>query len=505
MGLSVGIELTPSRCSLVSLEPAPDTRVRAFHTIPYTPGDDSELRQELRRVLERRTFPLQVRVVVWGTRAVHRVVTLSPEPGRQPERALAEALALNDVEFREYAAGAWAGVKEWPASGTELPEGVFVAVAAADLRHRLRPLRQSGLDVQAVLTPAIALANIATLRWDPPEVAAAYLAMNDTAGTLAIVRSGQLLHAEELSWDYSDPPTGANARVLHRYTFVSKLAPALRRAFDAVQHAHGARVQRLVTCGDLPDLRSLTMPFIEELDVEAETLDSLEGIDVSALPEPRELFREQIATLRLAWAAAATAPVVVLRDPAASRRRIGAALGRAAVVAAAAGAIAAVVWLPDWGGGAATPAPATSPEPARRDDGAPERADARPAESGRPPAGGRAAGAPATVLPGDIALRPPARSEEQSGGPPVPERAPTDPAARTGAAPRRDVAPPADWTVRSILYSPTRRLAVLNDRVVTIGDTVGAFTVADITRDSVVLRSPGGRLYRIAIRSGAGV
>ena len=43
---------------------------------------------------------------------------------------------------------------------------------------------------------------------------------------------------------------------------------------------HGASVSAIVTCGDLPDLRSLTMPLIEELDIEVETLDTLDGISV---------------------------------------------------------------------------------------------------------------------------------------------------------------------------------------------------------------------------------
>ena len=42
--------------------------------------------------------------------------------------------------------------------------------------------------------------------------------------------------------------------------------------------SHGISVDAAVTCGDLPELRSLTMPLIEELDLEVETLDSMEGL-----------------------------------------------------------------------------------------------------------------------------------------------------------------------------------------------------------------------------------
>ena len=49
----------------------------------------------------------------------------------------------------------------------------------------------------------------------------------------------------------------------------------------------------------------MTVPLMERLDVEVETLDSLFGIDAARLPEPADEFRERGAELRLAWAAAA--------------------------------------------------------------------------------------------------------------------------------------------------------------------------------------------------------
>ena len=46
--------------------------------------------------------------------------------------------------------------------------------------------------------------------------------------------------------------------------------------------ADKAAVTQVSICGGLPDLRTMTVPLMERLDVEVETLDSLFGIDVGA-------------------------------------------------------------------------------------------------------------------------------------------------------------------------------------------------------------------------------
>ena len=58
----------------------------------------------------------------------------------------------------------------------------------------------------------------------------------------------------------------------------------------AESRKYGTPVDAVVTCGNLPELRSLTMPLIEELDVEVETLDSLEGLVVK--PQVAEKLAE---------------------------------------------------------------------------------------------------------------------------------------------------------------------------------------------------------------------
>jgi hypothetical protein len=92
----------------------------------------------------------------------------------------------------------------------------------------------------------------------------------------------------------------------------------------------------------------------------------------------------------------------------------------------------------------------------------------------------------------DVALdRPPVWSRNPFAGQvPVPEPVVTAP-------------PPAvepDVIVNSILYSDTRKLAIVNGRRVRIGDRVGSATVADILRDGIVLQSPNGAVRTVERR-----
>ena len=95
--------------------------------------------------------------------------------------------------------------------------------------------------------------------------------------------------------------TSGKAQLLQRYSLVAQLAPEVRRGIAAVRANRGLTVEQAVTCGDLPELRSLTMPLIEELDLEVETLDSTEGL--RAVGKARaERFAESAPAIRLACA-----------------------------------------------------------------------------------------------------------------------------------------------------------------------------------------------------------
>jgi hypothetical protein len=74
----------------------------------------------------------------------------------------------------------------------------------------------------------------------------------------------------------------------------------------------------------------------------------------------------------------------------------------------------------------------------------------------------------------------------------------------------RDVARPAVQArapsrpaVRTILYSAGRRLAIVDGRIVGVGDAVGDCTVADIGKDAVVFLAPSGERLRVPIHATA--
>jgi hypothetical protein len=206
-------------------------------------------------------------------------------------------------------------------------------------------------------------------------------------------------------------------------------------------------VDGVVTCGDLPELRSLTMPLTEELDIEVETLDSLEGFDVtkSALAD-RAI--EYAPALRLAAAATAVPAVATSQSGRWWRRAAAAAIllaGGAWVVASMNGR------KPGESSGSASQIP---PAPAATSGGA----DAQPAVVPLVPS------APPTAGP-----RTPRVSAE-----PVP-------------------------SLHSILLGPGRRLAIVNGSIVGEGDTVGRRTVTRIERDAVFLRDAAGAEIKVGV------
>jgi len=58
-------------------------------------------------------------------------------------------------------------------------------------------------------------------------------------------------------------------------------------------------------------------------------------------------------------------------------------------------------------------------------------------------------------------------------------------------------------TVRTILYSASRRLAIVDGRIVGVGDAVGDYTVAGIEKDAVVFAAPSGGRLRVPVHATA--
>jgi hypothetical protein len=74
-------------------------------------------------------------------------------------------------------------------------------------------------------------------------------------------------------------------------------------------------------------------------------------------------------------------------------------------------------------------------------------------------------------------------------------------ASRRKPVPLKDAVPSVD----SILVSQDRRLAIVEGRILSVGDRLGPRVLADIERDAVVLQEPSGHRIRILLRREPGV
>src|SRR5262245_27783627 len=209
----------------------------------------------------------------------------------------------------------------------------------------IEPLAKAGFKVIRVVTPCNALGALARLRVSRSGGAMCWLGINRNGVAIAVIRPGKLLYSHSFAWDSNVGASGSQARLLQRYSLVAFLAPEVRRALAAAKQK-GTTVDGIVTCGNLPDLRSLTMPLIEELDIEVETLDSLEGLMVK--PGNADRLSEIAPSIRLACAGTVaretrTADEIERHRLRRDTRAIGV-LRIAALVAVVAGAMAAAGW-----------------------------------------------------------------------------------------------------------------------------------------------------------------
>jgi hypothetical protein len=303
---------------------------------------------------------------------------------------------------------------------------------------------------------------------------------------------------------------------------------------------------------------------MERLDVEVEPLDSMFGIDAARVPHPAEEFRERAAELRLAWAVAADWPPPINLLRAQRRRASKTTLARAAV---AAGVVAgfAVGWRVEqsrwWKSTAPKPPARTAASAAPRERAAspapaprvtppaavaqskppivtpPAVAQSKPAGVAPPTVGQDkppVVTAPRQEPPRSVASLPPRAAPEvpsttstagtatpttQRPAPPVARAEPLrrQPApSRTEAAARRpapaparakpaprEVALPFDAVLGTILYSPDRKLAIIDGRIVGPGDEVRGARVTDITPTTVTLRDAQGRVRQLTLAAGA--
>ena len=440
----IGIDLSAERCHLIDVRPVrrfgvtraasggPLSRVLAFETIPYGWSQPVALTPRLQQWLTPRKRKGRAWVTVWG---VSRARTDDPATG----------------------------------------EVAFVGASAAEVSARIQPLIDAGIGIDGVSTPALALSSVARLRRDQiPGVPIALLAIGATRMGLAISRDGVPLFAREIPWGCQEP----DARTPSRDEFVVKLAAELKRSFLFFRQIKRLEVTQCLVCGDYPQLRSLTAPLIMSLDIEIETLDSLEGFD-----EPSDAFRERVAEFRLAWAVAADPappinllPPKILAWPKAARP---AAMG----AAVAALVVALAIWL------FTRPAPSMRPQP-------PELLRSRPATV-------------ETVDPANISPPPATNLNSESARDQDPVATPgtaatlqQTPTERPRQTPTEPPAGPAtaEPVVRLILFSAERRVALIDTRIVSVGDQLSAGRVVAIERDAVVIQTSAGETRRLVLR-----
>jgi hypothetical protein len=369
---------------------------------------------------------------------------------------------------------------------------VHESASATDPHTRavIAPLAEAGFAVDTVVSPTDALCALAKRRQKiAGREGEVWLALNRRHVAMAIVEDGRLLYSRRFDWHYS-PGATQRAELLQRYSLIAHLAPEVRHGIDVVSAEHGTRVNAIVTCGDLPDLRSLTMPLIEELDIEVETLDTLDGIVIDGATAGDAIV-EQAPAIRLACAAAAGS------SPTGTGhwRLVAAAIVLLAILA---GAWTMMRSLSGSLGGAG------SEEPPRQSETTPVRPPLPAATKNETPAADRTAAQGTADVP----------TAQPAAPTPTTARPLESPAATTGRtlapatpapAPRPAVQPPAPLStplpvVNSILVAPDRRLAVLNGEIVREGDAVGARVVIRIEPRAVVLREPSGREVTVPIR-----
>lgn len=455
MASTTGIELGPDSCVLAGVRQARAgvAEVRALHVIERDnwPAQDLALITTLRAVRRGKGFPRRARVVAWG---------------------LSEPVSADDP----------------------------IALAL------IRPVTEAGFKVERVLTPPEALAQLAASRpRNSGNGAVAWLSLNMHGAAIAIVRGTELLFARTFEWSYTPMAAGSKAQLLQRYSLIAQLAPELSRGIAVVRDATGVTVDAAVTCGDLPDLRSLTMPLIEELDLEVETLDSTEGLRAVGRAKA-ERFAESAPIMRLACAVAAAR---VQR----SRARVQSLLRIAAALALAVGLVwGAYAFSTRWLGGPVDPArsaPVKTPKTVAAPPPGRNPSSKMPISAMGGSSSTASAPAASAVKPGVTASRsapPPASASapaQSSAAPPAPaartvENEPTRP---TGPrlTPLKDPLP----KIESILIDEDRRLAIVDGGIVGVGDAVGPRVVTGIDRDGVVFREPSGLVIRVRLRSRA--
>jgi hypothetical protein len=491
----LGIEVSRSACRIIELDRigADDsgTIVRAY---AQTAAADAASLAPFRG--------RHAAVVVWGLHGEYRQAVVSSASYLRMRREAVGAMRQSGLDTRQMLADiAPIGDKHSPT------RAVVVALARTNnVAAALRTFTSAGINVRSMVTPALALMSLAKLRRRVvparDDVAEAYVALEDTATAIALMRDGALVAARELDWGYRSA-----AGVRSREDAAHRLGDAIE-GFLGDCGAQPRQVSQVCICGGMPELRNMTLLLMERLDVEVEPLDSLFGIDADHLPEPADDFSERVVGMRLAWAVAAErgAPIDFLRER--RRRMVKTALTRAAVVAGVATGVA-IAWRlqrsdlfqpspPTIRTPVATQT-AVAARPAPREEPPPTAASAEPAIA--PPLTSPAPAPEIELTP--VAPRPsspPAIRLAPVPDPPPPTSVPRAPAPAPRHPQLEETALPFDGSLGTILYGADRKLAIVDGRILQVGDDVHGARVIDILPDAVLFRDVQGRLRRLTLQ-----
>ena len=70
------------------------------------------------------------------------------------------------------------------------------------MAEALLPLREAGIRLRTIVTPAVALASLARMRQPAPACIESYIALDERVTCIALVRGGVLLAARDWPWGY---------------------------------------------------------------------------------------------------------------------------------------------------------------------------------------------------------------------------------------------------------------------------------------------------------------
>lgn len=310
-----GIDLSATHCVVVDAEMSNRWRkhgetasLRVHNFSSFTHADSADaLTAELKPLAERKGFPRRAWVNLWDVQSSHQYLLL-PSTHHGELEAMARhhgASVLGRADDEVTVSTSIGSTRE--ERGRQKTELSFFAAGSEEVRQRLRPILDAGFAVEGVTTPCGALWSLAKMRRSalPGEVHA-FVALGVSMSALAIFSKGFLLYARDLNWGYA--PNIGIPTPLEREDLAGRLSAELRRSFLYLKQYWEDDVSQVLLCGEMPEIRSLTAPLIERLNVEVETLDTLEGIDATALPDRFAEFAEQAAAFRLACAIAAAPP-----------------------------------------------------------------------------------------------------------------------------------------------------------------------------------------------------